>query len=84
MDNLISYDIMGLQILKQKCGSEQCVRSTWKLILLKTERYLQAVLFAEILRVVLKGRPCKSRHHEVVKVIVCIDSVYSIQYARHH
>ena len=29
-----------------------------------------SVLFAEILRVIRKKRPCKSRHHELVKVIV--------------
>ena len=36
----------------------------------------QAVFFAEIRRIVLNERPYKSIHHELVKVFVCILTLF--------
>ena len=53
-----------MEILEERrCGRQLGICS------LIRKRDQQAVLYAEILRLEQKGRPCKSRHHELVIVI---------------
>ena len=70
--------IMGWHIQKRKCASgsqEMCEEYKEAASLEERERY-QAAYFEGVLRVVLKGRPCRSSQHRLVEVLVCTPDTF--------